>query len=182
MFENWVCASRSVQDRERVDVTVVRLADRGFHGARAADERANFLHTRRQLHVVQRGRVVRIGRDDAERPGRRVVQDWEHGVALGQLLRHLVERDAIDVGLGQLLGRDEARLVQRRQVLEQRRFIERLQLEDDLLDALARPRHQVQRRLLRFRRDQPVSEEPLQQSRIARAHVVTGRIMDSPSL
>jgi hypothetical protein len=169
----------AIQNREGVDIAVVRLADGGLDGARAADESAHLFDARGELNIVQRRRVVRIGRDDAERRSLRVVQNRKHGIALGQLLRHLVERDAIDVCLGQLLGRNEARLVQGRQVLEQRRFVQRLELEDDLLDAIARPGHQVQRSLLRLRGDEPIGKQPLEKSRIARAHVVASSVMDS---
>jgi hypothetical protein len=169
----------AIQDGKCVNVAVVRLADGGLDGARTPHERAHFFHAGGELHVVQGGRVVGIGRDHAERRRLSVVQHREHGVALGQLLRHLVERDAIDVGLGQLLGRNEARLVQGRQVFEQRRFIESLELEDDLLHALARARDQVQRCLLRFRGDEPIGKQSFEESRIARDHVVTSSTMDS---
>src|SRR6185369_15630897 len=63
-----------------------------------------------------------------------------------ELARHLVEHAALDVRAGQLLGRDEARLVERRQPAEQLRLAERAAVEqrlDVVLAAALGPEHRA---------------------------------------
>ncbi len=130
---------RAVERTERMDVAAVGLADGRLHGRRASDERAQVLEVGRQLQLAQRLEVVRVRRHDRQRVGVDVVQHREDLVLLGELARHLVEGQPVDVRLGQLLGADEARLVQRRDELQEVGLADRVDLEQRLLDAAAEP-------------------------------------------
>ncbi|MGC4090411.1 MAG: hypothetical protein QM756_21540 [Polyangiaceae bacterium] len=92
-------------------------------------------------------------------------------VALGQLLRHLVERDAIDVGLGQLLGRDEARFVQRRQEFQEQRFVDGA-CSSRMTSSTRSPLRAIRLRAASCaRRNQPVGHKAFEKPYIARVMV-----------
>jgi hypothetical protein len=59
--------------------------------------------------------------------------------------RHLREHARLDHGLRELLGRDEAGVVDRRDELEQVGFVEDVELDDRVLDARTKARRVLHR-------------------------------------
>jgi hypothetical protein len=91
-------------------------------------------------------------------------------LALGELPRDLVERGAVDVGLRELLRRDEARAVLRCEVAEQLRLFEDLGFEQGLFRTLAIASDQVQNDLLLFCPNQAVRYEAFEEPSVPRVH------------
>jgi hypothetical protein len=91
------------------------------------------------LHLVERVDIVRIGGHDREHVALRIVENRHDAEAFDELSRHAIERRAIDVGARELLRRDVARLVDRREVLQKLGLGHGLGFEERLLDAKARP-------------------------------------------
>jgi hypothetical protein len=102
---------------------------------RARDEGDHLLRAGGELDLLDDGVVVRVGRDDAQGLDRRVVENGEYGVSLRDLFRDLVEGEPVDLGSGQLLRRDEARSAGGREEPQKGRFVDRIDLEQRLLDA-----------------------------------------------
>jgi hypothetical protein len=88
---------------------------------------------------VKSGRVVRIGRDDAEGAGLRVEQNGKNQIALGEFLGDLVERQLIDIRFGKLFRRNEARLIVIGEIFEERGLVARRCAERVPVRALVAP-------------------------------------------
>jgi hypothetical protein len=157
----------AIERGEGVNVAVEGLVDRGPHGTRTPHERAHLLEVRGELNIVQGGRVVRVRCDDAEHVRSDVVQDRKDQLAFGQLLGHLVQRQSIDVRLGQLLRRYEAGFVERSQVLEEGHLLQEFEVEQRLLHPLTATLHIAVGGLLLFRGQEPIGHQTFEKPRTA---------------
>lgn len=152
---------RPVQHGEGVDVAPVGLGDRRLHRRRTRHEGAHLLQPRGELDLPQRLQVVRIRRHHRQHPVLRVVEHREHLVLLRVAPRHLVQRQPVDVRLGQLLRADEARLVHRRDELQQIVLRDGPYLEERLLDAPSHPVELRERRLVLSLVDLPCLQQEI---------------------
>jgi hypothetical protein len=104
---------------EEAGVVVVRALDGGADRGGSRDQRDHLSDTSRDLDLVEHREVVRIGRHDVERAAGVVIEDGQDAPLLAQLLGQDVDELLIDVGLVQLLRRDEPRVVVRRDEAKQ---------------------------------------------------------------
>ena len=173
---------RGPQQRgEGLRVAVVILLDRRAHGGRPRDERAHLAHPRRELDLVHRRVVVRVGRDDREHVRRVVVEDREDAVQVRRALRDLGEDARIDDRLRQLLRRDEARPVDRGDVLQEVPLLEHVELDERVLDADAVPAGVGDREPVLVARDATLVQEAVSDSLVdpgGAGHVVRSAALD----
>ncbi len=109
----------TVEEREGVDVAEVRLRDQRPDRRRARVHALDLARAGRELRLAQRLDVFRVRRRHAQRETLGVEQERTHAELLGEALRDHVDHGPREVGLRQLLRRDEVNLVVRRQRLEQ---------------------------------------------------------------
>lgn len=128
-----------VEDREGVDIPPVGLRQRRLHRRRARDEGPHLLEPGGEPQLPQRLQVVRVRGHHRQHVRGGIVEHREDLVLLGEAPRDLVQRQPVDVRLGELLGADKAGLVHRRDELQQVVLGDGPDLQERLLDAASHP-------------------------------------------
>jgi hypothetical protein len=126
-----------VEQGEGVDVAAVCLRHERAHGRGTREDGLHLARARRDLRLSERFDVVGIRGHDRQRVRLGVEDDRANADLLGESLRDHLDQRAADVGLGQLLRRDEIHLVLRREGLEEVRLRHQPESENRLLDAVA---------------------------------------------
>jgi hypothetical protein len=131
-----------------------------LHGGRPRHEKSHLAHARALLHLIQRIDVVRIGGDHRQSVRLGVVDHGHHAEPFREPPRNAIERGSIEIGLHEALGGDEARTMQRGQVLQELLLGQRLDVDERILDAARVALLVAERFLVLFTRDAAFREKP----------------------